>query len=107
MSASEAYGQPVKWEPAVPRLRLITLALSWAVGTASVWVAAALVGGISIEASGGGAITAAPIAVVNAVLPPLLAALRLPFALLVGFLSVLLADAAALKISNLIALSHI
>src|SRR4051794_26856245 len=107
MSASHAYGQPVKWEPAVPRLRLVTLALSWAVGPASVWVAAASVGGISPEPSGAAVLTAALIAVINAVLPPLLAALRLPFALLVGFLSVLLADAAALKIASSIAHSHI
>src|SRR3954447_8453572 len=107
MSGSQAYGQPVKWEPAVPRLRLVTIVLSWAVSAASIWVAAAIIGGITIEASGGALITAALIAVVNAVLPPLLAALRLPFALLAGFLSVLLADAAALKIASSIAHSHI
>src|SRR4051812_49000235 len=107
MSGSQAYGQPVKWEPAVPRLRLVTVVLSWAVSAASIWVAAAIIGGITIEASGGALITAALIAVVNAVLPPLLAALRLPFALLAGFLSVLLADAAALKIASSIAHSHI
>src|SRR4051812_37686800 len=107
MSGSQAYGQPVKWEPAVPRLRLVTVVLSWAVSAAAIWVAAAIIGGITIEASGGALITAALIAVVNAVLPPVLAALRLPFPLLAGFLSVLIADAAALKIASSIAHSHI
>src|SRR3954451_502992 len=107
MSASHAYGQPVKWEPAVPRLRLVTLALSWVVGAVSVWAAAAIVAGISLEATGAAILTAALIAVINAVLPPLLAALRLPFALLIGFLSVLLADAAALKIASSLIPAHI
>ena len=50
----------------------------------------ALVPGVEITDVGGAFVVAAVIAVVNAVLPPLVAALRLPFTLLLGFLSVLL-----------------
>ena len=40
------------------------------------------------------------IAVINAVLPPIIAALRLPFTLVAGFLLVLVADALSLRIAH-------
>ena len=67
----------------------------------SVYVAAGLVAGV--RASTGRAarsLVAAVIAVVNAVLPPVIAALRLPFTLVTGFLLVLFADAAALMLAD-------
>ena len=87
------YGEEVSWQPATPRLRPLRLVISWIVAAASIWVAAALVPGVSLEQTGAAFVVAALIAVLNAVLPPVLAALRLPFMLVAGFLLVLFADA--------------
>jgi uncharacterized membrane protein YvlD (DUF360 family) len=75
------------------------LLFAWLVSAASVYVAAAVVPDVEITDVGGAFVVAAVIAVVNSVLPPLVGALRLPFTLLLGFVSVLLIDAAALVIA--------
>ena len=56
--------------------------------------------GVDLKELGGALLVAAVIAVVNALLPPLVASLRLPFMLVLGFVSVLLIDAAALLIAD-------
>ena len=91
-AAAPEYGQPVRWEPARPRLRPLRLLVSWIVAAASVY-AAALVPGFDLESPGAAFLVAAVIAILNAVLPPVIAALRLPFMLALGFLLVLLVDA--------------
>jgi uncharacterized membrane protein YvlD (DUF360 family) len=96
----DSYGTPVTWEPAAPRLRPLRLIISWALAAASVYVASNLLPGFEIDATGGAFLVAAAIAVVNAVLPPVVAALRLPFTLVSGFLLVLLVDAAALMFAD-------
>ena len=95
-----AYGAQVEWQPTTPRLRPLRLVVSWMVAAASVYVAAGLVAGVSIDDPAGAFLVAAVIAVVNAVLPPLIAALRLPFTLVTGFLLVLFADAGALMLAD-------
>jgi uncharacterized membrane protein YvlD (DUF360 family) len=95
-----AYGTQVAWEPSKPRLRPFRLIVSWIVAAASVYVAAGLVPGVSLEAPGGAFLVAAVIAVLNAILPPLVAALRLPFMLAIGFLLVLFVDAGALVLAH-------
>jgi uncharacterized membrane protein YvlD (DUF360 family) len=107
MNASSSYGERVAWEPARPKLRPLRLVIAWAVSAAAVWVAAWLVHGVALERAGAAFIVAALIAILNAVLPPLLAALRLPFALLSGFLLVLFADAAILRIAGALVPSEI
>ncbi|MCD6014402.1 MAG: rane protein of unknown function [Solirubrobacterales bacterium] len=94
-----AFGAEPRWEPTKPRLRLLPLLFAWLVSAASVYVAAAVVPDVEITDVGGAFVVAAVIAVVNSVLPPLVGALRLPFTLLLGFVSVLLIDAAALVIA--------
>ena len=98
-SAPPTYGAEVEWQPSRPRLRPLRLLISWIVAAAAVFVAAALVPGVTLEATGSAFFVAAVIAVINAFLPPVIAALRLPFTLVSGFLLVLLADAAALKLA--------
>ncbi|MET0823082.1 MAG: phage holin family protein, partial [Solirubrobacterales bacterium] len=98
--SERAYGAPVAWEPTVPRLRLLPTIVSWIIGAASVYIAAGLVGGVSIDNPGGALLVAAVIALINAVLPPVIAALRLPFTLVTGFLLVLFADAGALMLTD-------
>ncbi len=95
-----AYGAPLEWEPSAPRLRPLRLLVSWVVAAASVYVAGGLVRGVSIDDPGGAFLVAAVIAVINAVLPPTIAALRLPFTLVSGFLLVLFADAGALMLTD-------
>lgn len=53
------------------------------------WLAVWIVPGVALGHHGAAAVVAAAIAVVNAILPPVIAALRLPWTVAVGFLSVL------------------
>ena len=94
------YGEMVRWEPATPRLRVTRVIVSWVVAAASVAIAAWIVPGVDLEQTGAAFAVAALIAILNAVLPPLLAALRLPFMLVAGFLVVLAADALVLKVAG-------
>ena len=59
-------------------------------------VAAGLLPGVYIDGFLGALLVAAVVAVLNAVIPPVLAALRLPATLVLGFLLVLFADAGIL-----------
>jgi uncharacterized membrane protein YvlD (DUF360 family) len=101
------YGEAVRWEPAKPRVRVLRLLLGWAISAAAVWVAAWLVPGVGLDSSGSAFVVAALIAVLNAVVPPVLASLRLPFMLLAGFLLVLIADALLLTLAAAILPDHI
>src|SRR5215218_11312485 len=92
----------MSWEPAKLRLRPGRLLLSWATAAAAVALAAAIVPGFGLEQSGAAFVVAAAIALLNAVLPPVLAALRLPFMLVTGFLLVLAADALLLLLAEAI-----
>jgi uncharacterized membrane protein YvlD (DUF360 family) len=83
----------MSWNPASPRLRPLRLVFGWAVASAAVWITAWLLPGFALGHSGAAVAAALTIALLNAVLPPVLAALRLPYMLIVGFLLVLVADA--------------
>ena len=48
--AAHAYGEEVRWEPATPRLGLLRMLVSWVVGAAAVWVAAAILPGVGAGA---------------------------------------------------------
>jgi uncharacterized membrane protein YvlD (DUF360 family) len=84
------------WRPARLRLSVPRVLVAWVIGGLSVYVAAALVPGVGLEHEGGAALVAAVIAAFNAVVPPIVAALRLPWTFLAGFLLVLVVDALAL-----------
>src|SRR5213076_2963014 len=98
------YGQAPTWSPGRPRLRPFRLLLAWVVSAAALLVAASIVPGAAVHGFAGALAAAAVIAVLNAVLPPIVAALRLPLMLLVGLVLVLVLDAlmllAADKITN-------
>ena len=99
-SAAPSYGQDSGWQPAKPKLRPIRLLVAWIVAAAAVWVAAAVLPGFALDEPGSAFVLAAVIAVFNAVLPPIVAALRLPFTLALGFLLVLAVDALALVLAD-------
>ena len=94
------YGQQLTWEPAAPRLRVLPVVVSWIISAAAVAIAAWILPGFGLEQTGAALIVAALIGILNAVLPPVLAALRLPFMLVAGFLLVLFADALVLQIAG-------
>src|SRR5256884_1299580 len=85
------------------RIRPLRLVLAWLLSAAAVLVAAWAVPGVAMEGAGGAVVAEAVIGVLDAVLPPLLAALRLPFTLLLGLLLVLALDAAMFLLSSRIA----
>jgi uncharacterized membrane protein YvlD (DUF360 family) len=99
MAVTEPYGQAPVWAPERPRIRVWRVLLAWIVSAASVAVAAWLLPGMALEQTGSAFVVAAVVAVFNAILPPLLAAFRLPFMVGLGFIVILLADALALKLA--------
>ena len=93
------YGQSTAWQPERPRLQLFPLLVSWFATGVALMVAAAILPGVDIESFWGALLIAAVVAALNAVIPPVLAALRLPLTLVLGFLVVLIADALILQIA--------
>ena len=100
MATAAPYGEQVSWQPATPRLRPLRLVISWIVAAASIWVAAAMVPGVSLERPAPRSLVAALIAVLNAILPagPGRAAAAASCSSL-GFLLVLVADALMLAVA--------
>ena len=89
-----------RWRPETPRFRPVRLVLSLVINAIAFFVAASIVPGVSIDSFGGALVVALVVAVLNAVLPPIVAALRLPFTLVAGFLLVLVVDALILLLAD-------
>jgi uncharacterized membrane protein YvlD (DUF360 family) len=87
------------WHPAKLRLNVVHLLVAWLVAALSLLVGAWIVPGVSLDRPSGAIPVAVAIALVNAVIPPVIASLRLPWTFLLGFLLVLLADALSLVIA--------
>ena len=87
------YGEPVRWKPARPRIRPIRVLLGLLVGAVAVIISGLILPGVEVRTFVGALEAAALIGVLNAILPPLVAALRLPLELALGFLAVLIVDA--------------
>ena len=75
------------------------LAAAWLASALALLLAAQVLPGAEIRGFAGAVAVAAVVAVLNAVLPPLVAALRLPFTVGIGFLLVLVLDAAMLLLA--------
>jgi uncharacterized membrane protein YvlD (DUF360 family) len=99
----DTYGEAMTWSPQAPRIRLLHVLLSWFVAGVAVFVAAAIVPGVSVGSFRDALAAAVVIAALNAVLPPVVAALRLPFTLALGFVIVLVLDALILLLVSHIA----
>ena len=103
MTTSEperTYGQSTDWKPEAPRLRLFPLIVAWLATGVALMVAAWVLPGVDIRNFGGALVVAAIVSALNAVIPPVLAALRLPLTLVLGFLLVLIADALILQATD-------
>jgi len=91
--------QALAWNPVRPRLRPLRLGFAWLSSALALLLAATIVPGASVNGFWGALLVAAIVAVLNAVLPPLVAALRLPFTVAAGFLLVLALDAVILRLA--------
>src|SRR5262245_3467563 len=101
-SPTQEYGIKPTWSPARPRIRPLKLLWAWLVSAGALIGAAQLVPGASIHNFEGALGAALAIAVLNAIVPPLVAALRLPLTLVVGFVLVLVVDALMLLAADAI-----
>ena len=101
-SSGATYGETVSWTPEAPHFRLLHVLLSWLIATVAVLVAGAILPGVRVGTFGEALVAALLIAALNALLPPIVAALRLPFTLVSGFLIVLALDAGILLLASAI-----
>ena len=76
-----------------PKIHPLRVLVAWLVAGLALLFAAWVVPGVDFDSYGSALVAAAVIALLNALLPPIIAALRLPFTALLGFVVVLLLDA--------------
>ena len=100
MPTNDSYGREVTWSPQAPRYNLVQVLVTWLAAGVSVFVAAAIVPHVSVGSFADALAAAVLIAALNAVLPPLVAALRLPFTLALGFFIVLVLNAVMLLLAS-------
>jgi len=93
------FAEEAGWQPEMPRIRPLRFVLAWLILTASVGLAALIAPGVSLHRPASALAVAAIIALLNAVLPPLIAALPLPYMLPLGFVGILLLDAVLLLLA--------
>jgi uncharacterized membrane protein YvlD (DUF360 family) len=85
------------WQPERLRLKPLRLLVALAITTIALGVTAALLPGVDIAARGGALLVAVVLGALNALLPPVLASLRLPLTLVFGFLLTLVLNALLLQ----------
>ena len=94
------YGEAVTWTPERPRYKVSRLLLSWFFTAVSLGFAALVLPGVDAVDTEGAILMAACVAVLNALLPPIVAALRLPYTIGLGFVLVLLLNAVVLLVAS-------
>jgi uncharacterized membrane protein YvlD (DUF360 family) len=87
------FGQAPAWRPGRPAIHPVRLVAQWLISAAALVIAAWIVPGAAVHDYGATLVAVLVIAVLNAVLPPVLAALHLPLTLVLGFLLTLVLDA--------------
>ena len=100
MSSSAAV---TAWRPQFPRLHPLRLVAAWIASAAALLLAAGIVPGAEVRGIGGAFVVAAIVGLLNAILPPLIAAVPVPYTVAIGFLLVLALDAAILLLAEEIA----
>jgi uncharacterized membrane protein YvlD (DUF360 family) len=93
------YGRSTSWQPELPRLKVFPLLVSWFATGVALMVASWALPGVDIVTFRGALVVAVIVAALNAIIPPVLASLRLPLTLVLGFLLVLIADALILQLA--------
>jgi uncharacterized membrane protein YvlD (DUF360 family) len=97
---ARAYGDELRWSPEVPKFRLIRFVTSVVVLTPAVLISAWILPGVDVPNFWGALLVALAVVVLNMIVPPLLAAIRLPLTLVAGFLLILIADALMFKLAS-------
>ena len=92
-AAPTAYGEQPVWQPEQPKFSLMRLLGGLLVMTPALLIAAAILPGVSIPSFRGALVVALFVSAVNFVVPPIIAAIRLPLTLVVDFLLILVVDA--------------
>jgi uncharacterized membrane protein YvlD (DUF360 family) len=100
MAEATTYGEYPAWTPETPKFKPVRLIVNWVTAGVGVLVTAWILPGISVEGFAGALAVAVAIGVLNAVVPPLVAALRLPVMAALGFILILLIDAAIIYASS-------
>ena len=90
---TRSWGDEVTWEPVRPRLRPARLVIAWITAAVALMIAALIVPGVEVAGFWGALFVAALIGILNAIVMPILAAVRLPFTVALGFMLVLVVDA--------------
>jgi putative membrane protein len=98
--SNPVYAEDVGWQPARPRFRPLRLVVSWIISALALLAAAAIVPGVEVKSFGGALLVALVVGILNAVLPPLVAAVRLPYTVAAGFILVLVLDALMLILAS-------
>ncbi|MGZ8687953.1 MAG: phage holin family protein [Gaiellaceae bacterium] len=88
-----AYGDEVRWQPEVPRFSITRLIVSLLIMGPALLIAAAILPGVEVPSLWAALAVAAVVGVLNAIIAPIVAAIRLPLTLVAGFLLILVADA--------------
>ena len=100
---SYVYGQRPKWSAGRPVFGLGRILVMWAASAVALLLAAWIVPGLEIATFPAALAVSVVIAVLNAVLPPIIAAIHLPLTLVVDFVLILLLDAAMFMIAEEVA----
>src|SRR4029450_8225605 len=93
-------GEAVTWQPERPRFRPLRLFLAWLSTGFALWFAALVLPGVSSDHWYSALAMALVVGVLNAILPPVIAALRLPFMLALGFVLVLVLNALVIQAAS-------
>ena len=99
MSGSKqfVYGEQPEWEPVRPQYTLARTLTHWLISAISLFVAAWVLPGIHLDGLKGAFVVVTIVAILNALLAPLVAAIRLPFSVALGFIVSLLLSAVLIQ----------
>ena len=103
MSTATAYDQTTAWKPGRPQIRPARLVVSWVLSAVTLVVVSWILPGLTITGFPGALLAAAVIAALNALLPPIVAGLRLPYTVGLSFILILVLDALLLILAGEIA----
>jgi uncharacterized membrane protein YvlD (DUF360 family) len=101
--STDGAGREPRYQPERLRIRPLRLVVAWFLSGVALLIAAGITPGVHVNGAAGALLAAAVIAILNAILPPLIAALRLPYTVVLGLLLVLVADALMFMLASRIA----
>ena len=91
------YGEQPTWEPVKPKYTVAHVVAHWIISAISLYVAAWMLPGIHLDGPQGAFVIVAFVAIFNSLLAPLVAAIRLPFSVALGFIVSLLLSAVLIQ----------